>query len=97
MTSISTELPASGTPDAKSPVPSPLKALFSNLPEILMIGITIWVADAAAIISFIGILHAGIILAVALALIFAAPALWASWQTLKLAAFPPMSDNTTDY
>ncbi len=65
-----------------------LRHLLANIPEILMIGIAIWATDLAAIFSVAGILHAGFYLLVALAVIFALPALWASWHTLRLALLP---------
>lgn len=72
-------------------VQSPLKMIITNLPEILMIALTIWVLDLSAIFSFVGIFHAGLTLALILALLFSLPALWATWQTFKLALTPPMT------
>lgn len=75
---------------------SPLQNLLSNLPEIFMIGIAIWVLDVTAIFSFVSILHAGLVIGSALALIFSLPAFWASWQTLKLALFPAVVTVSSD-
>lgn len=80
---------AVSTPSA--PMSAPRYAvhhLLANIPEILMIGIVIWAMDFAAIFSVAGILHAGFYVLIALAVVFAAPALWASWHTLRLALLP---------
>lgn len=83
--------PSEETPVSAATVPAPryaLRHLLANIPEILMIGIAIWAMDAVAIFSFAGILHAGFYVLIALAVVFGLPALWASWQTLRLALMP---------
>lgn len=88
MQNKSEETPVS-TPAAPASAPRyALRHLLANIPEMLMIGIAIWAMDFAAIISFAGILHAGLYLLIGMAAIFALPALWASWQTLRLALLP---------
>ena len=71
-----------------------LRAIRDNFPEIMIINMVIWVAAIAAILSFAGMFPGPLIGVPIFSVLFGAPAVWASWQTIKLALRPP-SDKST--
>lgn len=83
-------------PARLSPAPKThaiLRTVAANLPEIMIINMIIWVAAIAAILSFAGMFPGPLIGTPIFAILFGAPAVWGSWQTIKLALKPEEPDH----
>lgn len=83
------EIALHDTRPSKGARQSVLKSIADNFSELLIVNMTIWVAALAAILSFASLLPPWLPGLPIFAILFGGPAVWATWQTLRLAMSPP--------
>jgi hypothetical protein len=73
-----------------------LAAVFVALPELLLVNLELWLTIAAAIWAVGGLLHLAGTSQTLVASLIAAPGLWISWWTLRMAVANRIVDKPSD-